>query len=105
AARAFPAAVLPMLQDLVDTYDEDLHDEISAKLQRAIGMAIMAGANIEDEEDLRVRREQTLRCYLRALELNPKVGVKKQVEQLQRQLAKAGAGSTGSNPPAPGGEG
>lgn len=90
AATAFPAAVLPMLQDLIDTYDEDLHDEISAKLQRALGMAIMAGADLEDEDDLRARREQTLKCYLRALELNPKVGVKKQVEQLQRQLKPGG---------------
>lgn len=88
--KAFPAAVLPMLQDLIATYDEDLHDEISAKLSRAIGMAILNGADFEDENDLRVRRENALKCYLRALQLNPKVGVKKHVEQLQRQL-KTGA--------------
>lgn len=93
-AQAFPAAVLPMLQDLIETYDEDLHDEISAKLQRAIGMAILAGADLENEDDLRARREQTLKCYLRALELNPRVGVKKEVEKLQRQL------KPGATPPA-----
>ncbi len=93
-AQAFSAAVLPMLQDLIETYDEDLHDEISAKLQRSIGMAILAGADIENEDDLRARREQTLKCYLRALELNPRVGVKKEVEKLQRQL------KPGTTPPA-----
>lgn len=87
-AQAFPAAVLPMLQDLVDEHDIDLHDEVEAKLHKALGLAIMAGADPDDEDDLRQRRQQTLKAYLRAIEIFPRIGVKKDIERLQRELRK-----------------
>ncbi|MBB4797596.1 chaperonin cofactor prefoldin [Brevundimonas bullata] len=89
AAKAFEAGVLPMLQDLVDEHDIDLHDEVEAKLFKAIGRAIMAGADIENEDDLRQRREETLKSYQRALELHERCGVKKDIEKLTRELKKA----------------
>lgn len=88
-AEPFPAAVLPQLEDLVEELDADLHDEIRAKLHRALGLAVLAGANVDDEEDLRERQAQALRCYTRAFELNPKVGVKKQIDALTKALKPA----------------
>lgn len=89
AARAFPAAVLPAIEDLIELVDADIHDEITAKLHRALGMAILAGAKEDDADDLTARQGQALRCYQRALQLDEKVGVKKPIDQLQRALKKA----------------
>jgi hypothetical protein len=99
AARNFPAAILPELEDLIELVDADIHDEITAKLHRALGLAVLAGARDDDAEDLTARQAQALRCYLRALELNERVGVKKDIEKLQRALKKAGA-ETDTPPPA-----
>lgn len=93
-AKDFPAGVLPMLEDLVDDLDIDLHDEVEAKLHKALGLAIMAGANPDDEDDLRQRRQQTLKAYLRAIEIFPRVGVKKDIERLQRELRKGQSDTT-----------
>lgn len=88
AAAAFPAAVLPMVQDLIETLDSDIPDPVQAKLHKALGRAIMAGASPDDGDDLKARQAQTLACYLRALELDEKVGVKKDVEKLNRDLGR-----------------
>lgn len=92
-AKAFEAGVLPMLQDLVEDHDIDLHDQVEAKLFKATGRAIMAGADLENEEDLRQRREQTLKVYSRALEIHDRCGVKKDIEKLNRDLKKAAGGA------------
>lgn len=84
----FEAAVLPMLQDLVQDHDVDLHDEVEAKLHKALGRAVMADANEEDAADLKARQETALRAYMTAIEKCPRVGVKKDIERLQRALAK-----------------
>jgi hypothetical protein len=87
---AFSIEVLAELEDLVA--DEDMHDEVKAKLQKAIGKALAASG-----DDTRIRQEETLKRYMRALELNPRAGVKKDIERLQSALRK--------NPPAPEGTG
>nr|WP_316629679.1 phage terminase small subunit [uncultured Brevundimonas sp.] len=88
-AKAFPHAVLPMLEDLIAAEDADMPDEVSAKLQKAIGKAVMAGADLENEEDVRQRQEATLRRYLAAMKLDPRVGVKGDVTRLKKALGKA----------------
>ncbi len=90
-AANFEAAALPMLQDLVDDHDIDLHDEVEAKLQKAIGHAILAGARADDEADLRNRQEQALKAYQRAFEIDDRIGLKKAIEKLQRELKKTAA--------------
>jgi hypothetical protein len=82
--QAFPIKVLAELEDLVA--DEDMHDEVKAKLQKAIARALAA-----DGDESRVRQEETLRRYMRALELNPRAGVKKDIERLQSALKKTEA--------------
>lgn len=86
-AAAFPAGVLAAIEDLVDDEDpdlrEDMPDEVRAKLQKAIGKAILQGG-----EDDRARQEQALKRFQRALELDDGAGVKKEIEQLVRKLNK-----------------
>lgn len=98
AAAAFPAGILPAIEDLVDgdvpELRADMPDEVRAKLQKAIGLAVL----FVDDED-RQRQEESLKRFQRALELDPKSGVKKAIEQLQRKLNKP------TNPPAPEGTG
>ena len=87
----FEAAVLPMLQDLVKDHDVDLHDEVEAKLHKAIGRAVLAEANADDAADLKARQQTALHAYLAAIEKCPRVGVKKDIERLQRALNKGAA--------------
>lgn len=106
AASTFEAGVLPMLQDLVRDHDVDLHDEVEAKLHKAIGRAIMAGADPENEPDLLQRRKSALVEYQAALAKDERVGVKGDIAKLHRELKKAepdaGTAST-DTPPQQGG--
>lgn len=103
-AAPFPAAVLPQLEDLIAELDVDLHDEISAKLYRALGQAVMAGVNEDDAEDLETRRKSQLKSFERAFKLNPKIGVKAQIDRLTKVLKKPPAPDAVANdtPPAGG---
>lgn len=103
AVSTFEAGVLPMLQDLVRDHDVDLHDEVEAKLHKAIGRAIMAGADPENEPDLLQRRKSALIEYQAALAKDERVGVKGDIAKLHRELKKAepdaGKDSTDTPPP------
>lgn len=81
--EAFPLAVLAQVEDLVAT--ADMHDQVKAKLQKAIGRALASDAG----EESRVRQEECLKRYQRALELNPAAGVKKDIERIQSALKKS----------------
>ncbi|MNY19937.1 hypothetical protein D3C86_1533940 [compost metagenome] len=50
-------------------------------------MAILAGGE-EEAQDRRLREAQTLKRYQRALELDPRVGLKTDVTRLMRSLNK-----------------
>lgn len=88
-AQKFEAGVLPMLQDLVKDHDVDLHDEVEAKLHKALGRAIMAGAKPDDEADLKQRRLSALEQYQTALAKDDRSGVKGDIAKLTRELKKA----------------
>lgn len=88
-AQQFEAGVLPMLQDLVKDHDVDLHDEVEAKLHKALGRAIMAGAKPDDEADLKQRRISALEQYQTALAKDDRSGVKGDIAKLTRELKKA----------------
>ncbi|QFT84503.1 Phage small terminase subunit [Halomonas sp. THAF12] len=68
------------------TRDADMHDPVRAKLHKALGYAQRArgGHAAEALEHLR-----------RALELNDRVGVKKDIEKLERELKNAATGKEG----------
>lgn len=88
-AELFEAGVLPMLQDLVKDHDVDLHDEVEAKLHKALGRAIMAGAKPDDEADLKQRRLSALEQYQTALAKDDRSGVKGDIAKITRELKKA----------------
>ena len=101
AASTFEAGVLPMLQDLVRDHDVDLHDEVEAKLHKAIGRAIMAGADPENEPDLLQRRKSALLEYQAALAKDERVGVKGDIAKLHRELKKAEPDAGKASPDTP----
>lgn len=96
------------------TADEDMHDEVAAKLNKAIGRELMrradamaegaAGTAIGAGADMpaggrRAAIDAALRKLGRALELNPRAGVKKDIDRLEREAKKlAGAGQEVSTP-------
>ncbi len=73
------------------TRDADMHDPVRAKLEKALGYAYRdkGGHAAEALEHLR-----------RALELNDRAGVKKDIERLERELKNAGQGASQQDAPA-----
>jgi tetratricopeptide (TPR) repeat protein len=76
------------IPDLIDalqradqlTADADMHDQIRAKLHKSLGYALRAAGNLE----------AAMKHLQRALELNDRAGVKKDIEQLEREIKKQG---------------
>lgn len=82
----FDAASLALVDEL--TRDADMHDQVRAKLYKALGYALH-GTDLP----------RALEYLHRALSLNDRVGVKKDIERLARQLEAAGRpgdGATGT---------
>jgi hypothetical protein len=86
---------IPLLQGTISLTDpHDMHDQIRAKLHKALGLALRHEADASEGRDdaiaggTRAAREAALTHLQRALQLDGKVGVKKQIEQLASQLAK-----------------
>jgi Phage small terminase subunit len=86
----------PLHTALSITADEDMPDEVRAKLHKAIGLTLAATHKPDALEHLR-----------RAFGLHDKAGVKKDIEKLERELKNLAAVSTSSQQsanPATGGE-
>ncbi|MDI5893088.1 phage terminase small subunit [Halomonas rhizosphaerae] len=64
------------------TADADMHDQIRAKLHKALGYAHRDSRNLEE----------ALEHLRRALQLNERAGVKKDIEKLERELKNAAQG-------------
>lgn len=81
----FELAVLVEVAELTDGHD--MHDQVRAKLLKALGLAQLAAAGeapfVGDGRSLAESAQATLR---RALQLNDRVGVKKELERLERAL-------------------
>lgn len=94
-AAANAAADLTMHLSRVEalTSDADMHDPIRAKLHKALGYAYRArGGHVAD----------AIEHLKRALELNDRAGVKKDIEKLERELKQQNAGQgTAQNSSAP----
>lgn len=72
------AEVLALLAIKDMTAERDMPDEVRAKLNKALGYAVREG-----------RPADALIYLQRALQLNPKVGVKKDIERLEREIKNA----------------
>ena len=74
------------------THDHDAHDQARAKLHKAIGWALMGKTSTKDVDAKTIPIglcRLALTNLQRAMELNPQVGVKKDVERLDRLVAPA----------------
>lgn len=86
AAAANAAAELAMHLSRAEalTHDADMHDPVRAKLHKALGYAQRARGG---------HAAEALEHLHRALALNDRVGVKKDIEKLERELKNAGQGT------------
>lgn len=86
SGQAFDYATLTRLLAL--TGDADMHDQIRAKLMKAIGVEQQRLAEIEGEpaELTRARATAALETLRRAQQLNDRVGVKDRIKRLEKLL-------------------
>ena len=85
----YPDALL-QVADLVQ--DQDMPDEVRAKLCKAIGYAQLAHIEREPAE-VDARRAAALEYLKRALALHDKCGVKKDIERIERDIKNAAKGT------------
>ena len=94
ASKPWPHGVLETAEQLTAGFD--MPDQVSAKLQKAIGLEQQHLADNPPADHAiagwrSAHLDRALTCFRRALELNPKAGVKKPIEQLERELKKTTA--------------
>jgi len=95
------APALAPLQTIAElTAEEDMPDQVRAKLERAIGEVILRAADLAVAADagdqgpaggIRAAVATALGRFKRALQLDSNAGVKKMIEQRERQLRDLGA--------------
>lgn len=92
AGESFP---IPVLDDVeILTAGIDMHDQIKGKYLKARGLVLLKAAEAADGADhevagfQRAAQHDALACLKRARELSPKVGVTKEIERLERAIAK-----------------
>ena len=78
----FDVEVLVRIQHL--TVDQDMHDQVRAKLLKELGLALEQAGHYQQAVDL----------LARAMQLHDKVGVKKDIERIERTIRNTAA--TGS---------
>lgn len=85
AGSGFAIDVLDRAEAL--TREHDMPDEVRAKLHKALGLAFMAAAGEPPYHGAAFARAEAARSHLRrALQLHERVGVKKELERLERAI-------------------
>ncbi len=101
-ARAQAAALLIEAEAL--TAEQDAPDQARAKLHKAIAYAALGKVQTAEDPDLAAIEPEALQVAAarlqRALELDSNSGVKKDIERIERALAKADKASTAEGAPA-----
>ena len=69
--------------------DQDMPDEVRAKLHKALGLAVAEVATGQDAATVNACRKEALAHLRRALELHDKSGVKKDIERSEREIKNA----------------
>ena len=81
----FPLNILQQIEAL--TVKSDIHDEVNAKLFKAIGLEFLRQANLEtDLVAQSVFQFNAYRALVKARDLDDRIGVKKEIEKLARTL-------------------
>lgn len=101
AGTAFPRDVLEQVEALVDGID--MHDEVRAKLLKAIGTELARGVDAAGEQDAHRLASAAVERLTAAQALHDRVGVKTQIRGLEKALAAlpALAPNTAAAPPQP----
>lgn len=88
-SQEFPLSVLEQVEEL--TAGIDMHDEVQAKLQKALGveLARLAGEVDTGADDFVTAATRALEPLRRAQELNPRAGTKTKVGQLEKAIKAA----------------
>lgn len=68
------------------TADHDMPDEVRAKLHKALGTAYASAVNPDGDAPDKDMAQKALTHFKRAVELHDRVGVKKDIERLERLL-------------------
>lgn len=79
------------------TEDEDMPDEVRAKLFKAVGLETARQAELPEQTDataIRALQDQALVALRRAQQLNDRIGVKDRIKKIERAIAKADAAAT-----------
>ncbi len=94
AGEDFPLGILLAIESLTD--DRDMHDEIRAKLQKAIGfeLADIAEETAPDSPGYIAAIEAALVPLRRAQQLHERAGAKDRIKKLEKLLATARAAQT-----------
>lgn len=95
AGNAFPLAVLERVDEL--TTGLDLHDEVRAKLLKAIGVEQLRAAEELPAEESSAALEATLATLRDAQRLNDRVGVKDRIKRADKLLAAVNASTAEPN--------
>ncbi|SDP46275.1 Phage small terminase subunit [Ralstonia sp. 25mfcol4.1] len=88
AGQPVDAKALVEVTDLVQ--GEDMPDEVRAKLHKALGYEALARVAEQTVSNQQAYRRYALDQLQRALQLHEKVGVKKDIERLERDIKNAG---------------
>lgn len=99
AGNAFPLDVLEQVEALVDGID--MHDEVRAKLLKAIGTEMARGVDAASAADARLLATAAIDRLAAAQALHDRVGVKTQLRGLEKTLAALPPSDAASEPPRP----
>lgn len=90
--NAFPLGILERVDDL--TAHLDLHDEVRAKLVKAIGIEQLRAAEELPAEDSKAALEATIATLRDAQRLNDRIGVKDRIKRADKLLSAVTAAET-----------
>lgn len=99
AGKPFPLAVLEEVEQLVA--DDDMHDEIRAKLMKALGTEHARASDDASGAEIGTHQAAALAALLRAQALHDRVGVKTDIRRLEKAVAASAASAATSDPTLP----
>lgn len=90
--NAFPLDILERVEELTTGFD--LHDEIRAKLMKAIGIEQLRAAEDLPADESKAALEATIATLRDAQRLNDRIGVKDRIKRADKLLAAVAAAET-----------
>lgn len=82
--QRFPFAILDRVQDL--TFADDIHDQVRAKLLKAIGVELVAAAQDMAADPARAELASALSALREAQRLHDRIGVKDKIKRADKML-------------------